>query len=100
MDISLYEWIAFIAALAYLLFLPGYNVLRTLGLDRKLRPAELAAYSFGTSVAILAVLSMLVALPFGIGINFYTIVIPETIILVLTNKEVLGFTRGMLKRGG
>ncbi|HTY89745.1 MAG TPA: hypothetical protein VMC84_01065 [Methanocella sp.] len=97
MDISPLNWLAFIAAFLYLLILPGYNIVRTLGWDSKLNPVELVVYAFGISVAILAVLATLVALPFSIGLNFYTIIIPETLIIILTSKEVVGFVRRMLK---
>jgi len=97
MDISTLNWLAFFAALIYLLLLPGYNITRTLGWDSKLNPVEMLVYAFGISVAILVILSTLVVLPFSIGLNFYTIIIPETLIIILTNKEVVGFIRRSVK---
>lgn len=97
MDISPLNWLAFFAALLYMLILPGYNIVRTLRWDEKLNLVELAVYAFGISVAILAVISTLVALPFSIGLNFYTIIIPVTLVIILTNKEVVGLIRRTLK---
>jgi len=97
MDISPLDWLAFFAALIYLLILPGYNIARTLGWDGDRNPVELLVYAFGISIAVLVVVATLVALPFSIGLNFYTIIIPVTLIIVLTNKEVVGLIRRTLK---
>jgi uncharacterized membrane protein len=97
MDIGPLEWLAFFAAMLYLLLLPGYNITRTLGWDSKLNVVEMLVYAFGISVAVLVVVSTLVALPFSIGLNFYTIIIPVTLIIILTNKEVVGLVRRTLK---
>jgi uncharacterized membrane protein len=93
MEISPFDWLAFFAAMVYLLILPGYNVVRTLGWDGKLQAVEKLAVIFGISVAILVVVSTLVALPFSIGLNFYTLIIPETLIIILTTKEVVTFIK-------
>lgn len=97
MDIGPLEWLAFFAAMLYLLLLPGYNITRTLGWDSKLNVVEMLVYAFGISVAVLAVVSTLIALPFSIGLNFYTLIIPETLIIILTSKEVVGLVRRTLK---
>jgi uncharacterized membrane protein len=97
MDISPLNWLAFFAALLYLLILPGYNITRTLGWDAKLNPVELLVYAFGISVAVVVVIATLVALPFSIGLNFYTLIIPVTLVIILTNKEVVGLVRRTLK---
>ncbi len=97
MDISLFDWLAFFAAMLYLLILPGYNVVRTLGWDRKLNAVETLVVVFGISVAILVVISTLIALPFSIGLNFYTLIIPETLVIILTTKEVVEYARRALK---
>lgn len=97
MDISPMNWIAFFAALLYLLILPGFNIVRTLGWESKLNPVELAVYAFGISVAVLVVVATLVALTFSIGLNFYTIIVPVTLIIILTNREVVSFIRRTLK---
>jgi len=95
MDISPLNWLAFFAAALYLLILPGYNIVRTL--EWKLGAVEALVVAFGISVAILAVISTLVALPFSIGLNFYTLIIPETLVIILTTKEVVASVRGALK---
>ncbi len=95
MEISPLNWLAFFAAALYLLILPGYNIVRTL--EWKLGVVETLVVVFGISVAILVVISTLVALPFSIGLNFYTLMIPETLVIILTTKEVVGFFRGALK---
>lgn len=95
MDIGPLEWLAFFAAALYLLILPGYNVVRTLGW--KLGAVEKAVVAFGISVTILVVVSTLVALPFSIGLNFYTLIIPETLIIILTTREVVGHIGRTLK---
>lgn len=87
MDISPLDWLAFFAALIYLLILPGYNITRTLGWE--LNIVERLVASFGISVAILAVVSTLLAMPFSVGLNFYTLMAPMTIIIILTTKEVI-----------
>ncbi|BAI60817.1 conserved hypothetical protein [Methanocella paludicola SANAE] len=97
MDISPMNWIAFFAALLYLLILPGFNIVRTLGWESKLNPVELVVYVFGISVAVLVVVATLVALTFSIGLNFYTIIVPVTLIIILTNREVVSFIRRTLK---
>jgi hypothetical protein len=100
MDISLIDWLAFFAAMLYLLILPGYNVVRTLGWDTKLEAVEKLVVIFGISVAILVAVSTLLALPFSIGLNFYTLIIPETLIIILTTREVVGYVRSALKPKG
>ncbi len=97
MDISPLNWLAFFAAMLYLLILPGYNIVRTLGWDRKLNAVEMPVVVFGISVAILVAISTLVALPFSIGLNFYTLIIPETLVIILTTKEVASYIRRALK---
>lgn len=100
MDISWLDWLAFFAAFIYMLVIPGYNVMRTLGLDRKLEAVEQVVVAFGISACILVIVATLVALPFSIGLNFYTIVILETLVIVLTTKEVVDFAGRMLKALG
>lgn len=97
MEISPMNWLAFFAALIYLLVLPGFNIVRTLGWEAKLNPAELVVYAFGISIAVLVVVSTLVALTFSTGLNFYTIIVPVTLIIILTNREVVGYIRRTLK---
>jgi threonine/homoserine/homoserine lactone efflux protein len=97
MDISLIDWIAFFAAALYLLLVPGYGIVRTLGWDAKLRAPETIAVAFGISASILVVVATLLALPFSIGLNFYTLVILETLIIVLTTKEVIDYVKATLK---
>jgi hypothetical protein len=93
MDIFPLDWLAFFAAALYLLILPGYNIIRTLGWDKKFTSVEKVVVTFGISVAILVVISTLVALPFSIGLNFYTLIIPETLVIILTTKEVVEYVR-------
>ncbi|HTX43912.1 MAG TPA: hypothetical protein VMC61_04225, partial [Methanocella sp.] len=93
MEISPFDWLAFFAAILYLLILPGYNIVRTLGWDKKLEPVEMLVVIFGISITILVAISTLVALPFSIGLNFYTLIIPETLVIILTTKEVVAFIR-------
>jgi hypothetical protein len=97
MEISPLNWLAFFAAVLYLLIIPGYNVIRTLGWEPKLNVVERLVVAFGISIAILVVISTLIALPFSIGLNFYTLVIPVTLVVILTNKEVVEYVRKALK---
>jgi uncharacterized membrane protein len=97
MDISLLDWAAFVAAVLYLLLLPGYNIERTLGWETKLHVVEKIVLAFGISVLILVIVSTALALSFSIGLNFYTLIIPETIIIILTTREVVAFVRKTLK---
>lgn len=97
MDISLLDWAAFAAAVLYLLLLPGYNIERTLGWEAKLHVVEKIVLAFGISVLILVIVSTALALSFSIGLNFYTLMIPETIIIILTTREVVAFVRKNLK---
>ena len=97
MDISPLDWMAFFAAILYLLLIPGFNIMRTLGWDKKLITVEQIALAFGISVCILVLASTVLAMPFSIGLNFYTIVILETIIIVLTTREVVDRLRRTLK---
>lgn len=98
MDISLLNWLAFAAAFLYLLFIPGLNIIRTLGWNGRYGLAERIVIAFGVSVSILVIVSTLLALPFSIGLNFYTLVILETLVIVLTSKEVVAPVLKMLKK--
>jgi threonine/homoserine/homoserine lactone efflux protein len=97
MDISLFDWVAFVAAILYLLILPGYNIMRTLEWDGKFHVVEKIVVAFGISVMILLIVSTALALSFSIGLNFYTLMIPETIIIILSTKEVVTGVRKTLK---
>lgn len=91
MDITAYNWVAFAAAFIYLLFLPGANIMRTLGWNsKKYNLIEMIVIAFGLSIAILVIVSLLLALPFSIGLNFYTLMIFETLVIIFTTKEVIG----------
>lgn len=96
MDISFWNWIAFAAAFLYLLFIPGLNVIRTMGWDGRYNVVERILIAFGISVSILVIVSTLLALPFSIGLNFYTLVILETLVIVATSKEVVAPVLGIL----
>ncbi len=89
MDISFLNWLSFAAAFLYLLFIPGLNVIRTMGWDGRYTVIERILMAFGISVSILVIVSTLLALPFSIGLNFYTLVILETLVIVATSKEVV-----------
>ncbi|MCD1295518.1 hypothetical protein CUJ83_10955 [Methanocella sp. CWC-04] len=90
MDISSFDWLAFAAAFIYLLVLPGANIMRTLGWNlKKYNVVEYIVIAFGLSIAVLTIVSLLLALPFSIGINFYSLIIFVTLIIVLTSKEVV-----------
>lgn len=93
MEISALDWLAFFAAIFYLLLVPGFNLIRTLGWNKRYNLPEKAVIAFGISVCILVIVSTLMALPFSIGLNFYTLVILETLIIVLTTKEVVDAIR-------
>ena len=98
MEISFIDWLAFFAALLYLLILPGYNVIRTSGYDKKLTVAERLVASFGISAIILMVIATLIALPFSIGLNFYSLIISETLVIIITTKEVVDPIRRRIRR--
>jgi hypothetical protein len=95
MEITLFQWITFIAATVYLLILPGANIIRTMGWIQKKRytPVELLVVSFAISLAILVLATLALSLPVSIGVNFYTLMILETLIIVVTSKEVVGIAR-------
>ena len=98
MEISLINWIAFAAAFLYLLFLPGVSVLRTLGWNGRYTTIERIVIAFGISVTILVLVSLALALPFSIGLNFYTLLILETLVIIATSREVVAPLAGMLKK--
>lgn len=98
MDISILNWIMFAVAGVYLLILPGANLIRTLGWQKRYGTVELAVVAFALSIAVMLVVTLALALPFSIGINFYTLVIFETLAIVLTSKEVVSFFGGIVKR--
>ena len=98
MDISIFNWIAFVVAGVYLLILPGANLIRTLGWQKRYNTVELIVVMFALSIAVMLVVTLALALPFSIGINFYTLVFFETLAILLTSKEVVGFLGGIVKR--
>ncbi len=98
MDISFLNWLSFAAAFLYLLFIPGLNIIRTMGWDGRYTTIERILIAFGISVSILVIVSTLLALPFSIGLNFYTLVILETLVIVVTSKEVVAPALKMLKK--
>ena len=100
MEISIVNWIAFILAFLYLLILPGANILRTTGWikTKGYNLPEAIVVAFGISVAILVIVSLGLALWFSIGLNFYTLMIAETLVIILTTREVVGFFRRMIKK--
>ena len=98
MDISILNWLSFAAAFLYLLFIPGLNVIRTMGWDGRYTMIERILIAFGISVSILVIVSTLLALPFSIGLNFYTLVILETLVIVATSKEVVTPVLKMVKK--
>ncbi len=95
MEITPFEWLAFIVAVIYLLILPGANIIRTMGWAKKKQynVIELIVVSFAISLAILVLATLALALPISIGVNFYTLMIFETLIIVATTREVVGFAR-------
>lgn len=100
MEISIINWIAFILAFLYLLILPGANILRTTGWikTKNYNLPEIIVVAFGISVAILVIVSLLLALWFSVGLNFYTLIIAETLIIILTTREVVGFFEKIIKK--
>ncbi len=100
MEISIISWIATILALVYLLMLPGANIIRTLDWARKKAYTlpECAVVAFGLSVAILVLVSLALALSFSVGLNFYTLITAETLVIIGTTKEVVGFFRSLVKK--
>ena len=101
MEITLFNWLAFVAAFLYLLILPGANILRTTGWARTkgYTLVELVVVSFGISLAILVLATLALALPFSVGVNFYTLLILETLVIVATSKEVAGVFYTLAHRG-
>lgn len=100
MEISIVNWIAFSLAFLYLLILPGANILRTMDWVKKkgYNLPETIVVAFGISVAILVLVSLGLALSFSIGLNFYTLIIAETLVIIFTTKEVWGFFRSLVKK--
>ncbi len=99
MEITPFEWIAFLAATVYLLILPGANIIRTLGWAQKknYNPLELLVVSFGISLAVLVLVALALALPVSIGVNFYTLMALETLVIVVTTKEVVRFAAQIVR---
>jgi threonine/homoserine/homoserine lactone efflux protein len=99
MEITTFEWIAFLIAIVYLLIVPGANIIRTMGWAQKKRynPLELLVVSFGISLAILVLATLALALPVSIGVNFYTLIALETLVIVATTKEVVGFVSKLVR---
>jgi uncharacterized membrane protein len=99
MEITPLEWIAFLAATVYLLILPGANIIRTMGWAQKkhYNPIELLVVSFGISLAILVLATLALALPVSVGVNFYTLIALETLVIVATTKEVVGFVARLVR---
>lgn len=99
MEITLFQWLAFLAGVFYLLIVPGANIVRTMGWARKKRynVVELVVVSFGISLAILVLVTLALALPVSVGVNFYTLMILETLVIVVTTKEVVDFAARFLR---
>ena len=99
MEITPFEWLAFIVAVLYLLLLPGANIVRTMGWAEKkhYNVVELLVVSFAISLAILVLVTLALALPISVGVNFYTLMILETLVIVATTKEVVGFTSQVVR---
>jgi len=99
MEITLFEWLAFVVAVLYLLLLPGANIVRTMGWAEKkhYNVVELLVVSFAISLAILVLVTLALALPISVGVNFYTLMILETLVIVATTKEIVGYARGLLR---
>jgi hypothetical protein len=58
---------------------------------KRYNPVELLVVSFGISLAILVLVTLALALPVSLGVNFYTLMALETLVIVVTTKEVVGF---------
>jgi uncharacterized membrane protein len=101
MEITPFQWLAFLAAILYLLILPGANIIRTMGWGKKKQYnlVELLVVSFAISLAILVLVTLALALPVSVGVNFYTLMILETLVVVATTKEVVDFVSRLLRRG-
>jgi uncharacterized membrane protein len=99
MEITPFEWIAFLAAVVYLLILPGANIIRTMGWAEKkhYNPIELLVVSFGISLSILVLATLVLALPASVGVNFYTLMALETLVIVASTKEVVGFVARLVQ---
>ncbi|OPY26162.1 MAG: hypothetical protein A4E28_02620 [Methanocella sp. PtaU1.Bin125] len=100
MEITPFQWLAFLAGVFYLLIVPGANIVRTMDWARKKRynVVELLVVSFGISLAILVLVTLALALPVSVGVNFYTLMILETLVIVVTTKEVVAFAMGFLRK--
>lgn len=100
MEISIFSWVAFLAAILYLLILPGANIIRTMGWARKKQYnfIELVVVSFGISLCILVLISLALALPHSVGLNFYTLMILETLVIIASTKEVASFAMKLVRR--
>ncbi len=99
MEITPFQWIAFLVAIVYLLILPGANIIRTMGWTEKIQYnlIELLVVSFGISLAILILATLVLALPVSIGVNFYTLLALETLVIVVTTKEVVQFAARLVR---
>lgn len=99
MEITTFEWITFLAATIYLLILPGANIIRTMGWASKKRynPIELLVVSFAISLAILVLATLALALPASVGVNFYTLMALETLVIVASTKEVVSFISKLVR---
>jgi uncharacterized membrane protein len=100
MEITPFQWLAFLAGVFYLLIVPGANIIRTMGWAQKkhYNVVELVVVSFGISLAILVLVTLALALPVSIGVNFYTLMVLETLVIIATTKEVVDFASRLLRR--
>ncbi|MDY6930668.1 MAG: hypothetical protein SVJ22_01970 [Halobacteriota archaeon] len=89
MEITIIGAFALLVAFIYLIFLPGYNLLRTIGKLEDLEIEEVIIISCGVGIIILTFLSLSLSIPGSIGIDMNNLIFSMLIVIIFSNKEVI-----------
>lgn len=98
MNIAALDVLKFSMSFAYLLIVPGFNLLRTMNMLEGLEIEEKIVVSFGLSAIVLVFISLFLSLQHSIGLNFRTLVTFMTLFIILSTKEVVDCPRKLLNR--
>jgi len=89
MEIGFANLAIFALSSIYLLFLPGYNLLRTYGKLGELEPVERLLLSFGLSVVITGLIALILSQLGAPGLNFGSLLTAVTFFIVVSTRELL-----------
>ncbi|WP_309492793.1 hypothetical protein [Candidatus Hecatella orcuttiae] len=93
LEIGFGEGAVFLLAFLYMLFLPGYNLLRSTGRLKKLELEEKILLSFSLSVVMVGLTALILSRVEAWGLTVQNLLIAVTAVLVATTKEFLNFLR-------